>query len=125
MLTRRALLFAASVVAAPLLAKKPMTRLQVEVTDHRGDPVERAAVIVRFVEGRSMKKFGAKQRRQWEMKTNYEGVAKFPSMPQGTVRLQVIADKFQTYGATIEILEEERTIQVELNPPQPQYSVHE
>ena len=112
-------------LATPLLgAGKPMTKLQVEVTDHKGNPVDRAAVIIRFVGGRSVKKFGRKKNVRWEMKTNQQGLAKMPSIPQGKIQIQVIADNYQTYGESVEVYEEERTVQVELNPPQQQYSAH-
>jgi hypothetical protein len=46
-------------------------------------------------------------------------------MPQGKFLVQVIAQGYQTFGETYEILEAERTVEVKLNPPQPQYSVHQ
>ncbi|MCW5978313.1 MAG: carboxypeptidase regulatory-like domain-containing protein [Bryobacteraceae bacterium] len=124
MWTRRALLGGLGVCALSLAADEPMTRLRVEVTDHKDKPVERANVLVRFVDGRSVKKFGKKNVRKWEMRTNQDGIAQFPSMPQGKVMLLVMADRFQTSGQELEILEAERTVEVKLNPPQPQYSAH-
>ncbi len=124
MRTRRAFLLGLAASVSPLLADDPETRLTVEVTDHKDQPVERAAVVVRFIEGRSIKRFGRKKKVQWELKTNQEGVAKMPSLPQGKILIQVIADRYQTYGETVEVYEEEKTIQVKLNPPQPQYSAH-
>ena len=111
-------------MALPLLAADPETRLRVEVTNHLGDPVDRASVIVQFIAGRSAKKLGRKKRRKWELKTNQQGIATMPPLPQGKIRVQVIADRYQTYGEFVEVFEEEKTIQVELNPPQPQYSAH-
>jgi len=102
-----------------------MTRLRIEVKSLGGKPVERASVIVRFVEGRSVIKFGKKIRTSWETRTSMEGVAKIPSLPQGKILIQVIAKGYQTFGQDFEITEEEKTIEVRLNPPQPQYSVHE
>ena len=109
----------------PVLADPPMTRLRIEVKSLGGKPVERASVIVRFVEGRSVIKFGKKIRTSWETRTSMEGVAKIPSLPQGKILIQVIAKGYQTFGQDFEITEEEKTIEVRLNPPQPQYSVHE
>jgi hypothetical protein len=124
MRTRRAFLLGIAASVSPLLADDPETRLTVEVTNHKDQPVERAAVVVRFLEGRSIKRLGRKKKVQWELKTNQEGIAKMPSLPQGKILVQVIADRYQTYGSTIEVYEEEKTIQVQLNPPQPQYSAH-
>ncbi len=109
----------------PLLADPPMTRLRIEVKSLGGKPVDRASVIVRFVEGRSVIKLGKKIRTSWETRTNMEGVAKIPSLPQGKILVQVIAKGYQTYGQDFDIGEDEKTIEVKLNPPQPQYSVHE
>jgi hypothetical protein len=125
MWTRRALLAGTAALVAPLLAEDvPMTKLQVEVTDEKGRPVNRAAVIVRFIEGRSVKRLGRKKKVQWEMKTDQQGIADMPALPQGKILVQVIAKNYQTYGDYVEVYEEERTVQVELNPPQPQYSAH-
>jgi len=109
----------------PALADPDMTVLRIEVKTLGGKAVERASVVVRFVEGRSIAKFGKKIRTTWETRTNMEGVAKIPSLPQGKILIQVIAKGYQTFGQEFEITEEEKTIEVKLNPPQPQYSVHQ
>ena len=109
----------------PLLADSDSTTLRIEVKTLGGKPVERASVIVRFEEGRSVAKFGKKVRTSWETRTNMEGVAKIPPLPQGKLRIQVIAKGYQTFGQDYEITDEEKTIEIRLNPPQPQYSVHE
>jgi hypothetical protein len=36
----------------------------------------------------------------------------------------VIAKGYQTFGETIEINEDEKTVEIQLKPPQPQYSAH-
>ena len=112
-------------VPAMLVADDPETTLiTVEVKTLAGKPVERASVIVRFAEGRSIKKFGKKTVLNWELRTNQIGVAKIPAIPQGKILVQVIAKGYQTYGDTLEINEPERTIEVKLKPPQPQFSAH-
>jgi len=111
-------------LAAPALADPPMTRLHIEVKTIAGRPIERAGVIVRFVEGRSIAKFGKKIRTSWEMRTNSDGVAKIPAIPQGKILIQVIAKNYQTHGQHYDIDEEEKTLEIRLNPPQPQYSAH-
>ena len=109
----------------PALADPDMTVLRIEVKTLGGKAIERASVVVRFVEGRSIAKFGKKIRTTWETRTSMEGVAKIPSLPQGKILIQVIAKGYQTFGQEFEITEEEKTIEVKLNPPQPQYSVHQ
>jgi hypothetical protein len=90
-----------------------------------GSPIERASVIVRFVEGRSIAKLGKKIRTTWEMRTNQEGVARMPSIPQGKITIQVIAKGYQTFGDTFQIEEPEKTVEIKLNRPQAQYSAHQ
>lgn len=124
MRARIRLLMAASLFGLPLLADPPMTSLRVEVKTHTGRPVANASVVVRFVRGRNYIKLGKKVHTSWETKTNQEGVAKLPLLPQGDIRVQVIAKGYQTFGQTFAVDEEERTIEVKLNPPQPPYSAH-
>jgi hypothetical protein len=112
-------------LAIPVLADPPMTTLRVEVTTQKERPVDRASVVIDFVEGRSIAKFGKKIRTHWETRTNQDGVAKLPPMPQGKVRIQVIAKGYQTFGEIYDVNEEEKTITIKLNPPQSQYSVHQ
>jgi hypothetical protein len=126
MFTRRAFVVL-SVCAPALLAddEEDMTKLTIEVKTLSDKPIERATVVVRFVEGRSIRKFGKKITTRWELRTNQQGQAKIPPIPQGKIRVQVIAKGFQTFGETFEVNEQEKTLEVKLNPPQPQYSVHQ
>jgi hypothetical protein len=101
-----------------------MTRLNVQVTSLGGKPIDRADVVVRFVKGRSVIKLGKHIRTTWEMRTNQEGIAKVPEIPQGTILIQVIAKGYQTFGQTFEVGEAEKTLEIKLNPPQEQYSAH-
>ena len=100
------------------------TKLRIEVKDRKDKPVERASVIVTFSEGRSVMKLGKKDMKSWEVRTNQQGVVNLPAIPQGKVLIRVISKTHQTYGETFEIDEPTKTIQVTLNPPQPQYSAH-
>jgi hypothetical protein len=98
------------------------TKLQIHVTNTEGKPVGNASVIVRFVPDRLIKIKRSKT--SWEMRTSQEGMAKIPGIPQGKVQVQVIAKNYQTFGNTFEVRDEEKTIEIVLNPPQPQYSSH-
>jgi hypothetical protein len=119
------ILVAAAWVLAVAADDDDLTRLTIEVKNIYDKPIERASVIVRFVEGRSVKKFGKKIRTEWQLRTNQDGIAKIPPIPQGDVLVQVIAKGYQTFGQKFRIEEEERTIEVKLNPPQPQFSAHQ
>jgi hypothetical protein len=124
MFSRRALVIALLVSALPPLTGAEMTKLRIEVRNAADKPVDRASVIVQFVEGRSIVKLGKKIQTRWELKTNQEGVAKIPTIPQGKIRIQVYAKQHQTFGEVFDVNEEEKTLRVKLNPPQPQYSAH-
>ena len=105
-------------------AQVPTTKLTVVVKSHAGRPVDRASVVVRFVEGRSYIKLGRKIRTTFELRTNQEGEASIPAIPQGKIRIQVIAKGYQTFGQIYDVDQDEKTIEISLNPPQQQYSAH-
>ena len=113
------------IFVAPVFGDPPMTTLRIEVKTLADKPIDRASVIVRFVEGRSKMKLGKKIMTTYQLKTNQDGVAKVPPLPQGKIRVQVIAKGYQTFGEIFEIEEAERVVEVKLNPPQPQFSVHQ
>jgi hypothetical protein len=111
----------ATVSAAP----PPMTTLRVEVKTHTDRAIERASVIVTFIEDRTHMKIGKKIPITFELKTNMEGMAKIPPLPQGKIKVQVIAKGYQTFGELFDVNEPEKTIEVKLNPPQQPYSAHQ
>src|SRR6516225_5505478 len=117
-----ALLF---LLAIPASAQTAMTKLTIHVVNDSDKPVDRASVIVKFVQGRDYIKFGKKIRDTYELRTNEEGEASLPEIPQGKILVQIIAKGYQTYGQTLDINEPERTVEIKLNPPQKQYSAHE
>ena len=126
MLSRFALALCVLLFAIPTWADDDeMTRMKVEVQTLSGKPIDRASVIVDFVEGRSIAKLGKKVMKHWEVRTNQEGIAKVPALPEGKVRVQVIAKGYQTFGQTFEIAGEEKTLTIKLNPPQAPYSAHQ
>jgi uncharacterized GH25 family protein len=108
----------------PLLAAAPMTTLTIQVKSTSGKPVENASVIVKFVKGHSVVKLGKSIRKEWELRTNQEGSVKIPPIPQGQILIQIIAKDYQTFGKVFDIDEENKTVDIALNPPQPQYSAH-
>ena len=118
-LSAAALLLDATATAAD------MTRLNVVVKTQSGKPIEQAAVVVRFVEGHSVVKLGKAVRTTFEMRTNQEGLIKIPEIPQGKIRVQVIAKGYQTFGHIFDITDAEKTLEIKLNPPQQQYSAHQ
>ncbi len=104
-------------LAAVSDAKSKMTKITVEVKNHQGEPVDRAAVIVKPVKGKKVKA-------AYELRTSQKGTAPLPPLQQGQFLVQVIAQGYQTHGETYTIKEPERTIEIRLNRPAAQFSVH-
>lgn len=112
-------------LAVAARADVPMAKLTIRVLNDSNRPIDRASVIVRFVEGRAYLKFGKKIRDTYELRTNQEGEANIPEIPQGKILIQVIAHGYQTFGQTFDVKEEERTFEIKLLPPQKQYSTYD
>jgi hypothetical protein len=88
------------------------------VKDVNGKPIENAAVIFHPIEGDHDK--GA-----LELKTNEDGKAIIDVIPIGdTVRLQVIARGFQTYGRDYKVDKAEMSMEVRMKRPGEQYSIY-
>jgi len=111
-----------TVLALPLLADDK-TKLSIHVLNQFDKPVSNASVIVKFKHGINPIKM-SRIRTSWELRTSQEGMAKIPSIPKGKVLVQIIAKNYQTFGETFDVTEDERTIEIKLNPPQAQYSAH-
>jgi uncharacterized GH25 family protein len=116
------LLPALFLLASLPLAAADKTKLEIHVINDLGKPISNASVIVKFVSGRSV--ILTKVRTTWELRTSQEGIVKIPEIPQGTMRIQVIAKNYQTFGQMFDINEAEKTVEIQLKPPQPQYSAH-
>ncbi len=97
----------------------PSSRIEVTILkDDNGKPIENAAVIFHPIEGDRDK--GA-----LELKTNEDGKAVIDVIPIGdTVRLQVIANGFQTYGQDYKVDKTEMSMQVRMKRPVAQYSIY-
>jgi uncharacterized GH25 family protein len=115
---------AAMLAACSGLFAADQTKITVHVQNQYDKPVENAEVIVDFLGTHQVTKAGKRKKVHWEMRTNQEGIAHFPPMPKGTVQVQVYARQYQTFGDKIDVDADEKTVEIKLNPPQPQYSAH-
>jgi hypothetical protein len=95
------------------------SRIQVTILkDANGKPVENAAVIFHPIQG-------DKDKGYLELKSNEDGKAIIDVIPIGdTVRLQVIANGFQTYGGDYKIDHPEVSLEVRMKRPGAQYSIY-
>lgn len=120
-----ALLFCA-LAAAALWADDAQTKITVLVKTLGGHPVDRAEVILRWKANAKHPRnsFGRNVRTQFESRTDQDGHVDFPGVPQGNIQIQVNAKGFQTFGQIFDVDEQEKTVEVKLNPPQQQYSSH-
>jgi hypothetical protein len=92
----------------------PTTRLKIRVTGNN-KPISNATVYVRFnVAGGFLHK---DKLAELDLKTNEDGTAKVPDLPQGRVLIQVIAKDWHTYGKWYDVDGEEQTIEIKLEPP--------
>jgi hypothetical protein len=100
------------------------TEIKVVVKNEFQKPVPNAVIILDFLGARSAAKLGMKKKVHWEIHTNQEGLGHFPPVPEGSVQLQVITTKYQTFGQKMDVEGPERLVEVTLHPPQSQYSAH-
>jgi len=102
--------------------KPPPPTCKVTVTvlkNYNGKPLADASVV--FHPLRNGKDAGG-----MELKTNEDGKVTLDMIPVGdTLRLQVLATGFQTYGHDFDLPTESRDIEVKLNRPQKQYSIYQ
>jgi len=85
-----------------------------------GKPVRSAAVIMHPVSPS-----GKQGRGGLELKTDPEGRSSTEGIPYGKLRVQVLAQGFQTYGEDFEVNQAKMEITIKLKRPQGQYSIYE
>ena len=100
-------------------APPPTARIEVTILkDVNGKPVENAAVVFHPMQGE-------KDEGNMELKTNEDGKTIIDVLPLGdTVRLQVIAHGFQTYGEDYKVDKPEMAIEIRMKRPGEQYSIY-
>jgi 5-hydroxyisourate hydrolase-like protein (transthyretin family) len=100
-------------------APPPAARIEVTVLKaDTGKPIQDAHVIFHPIEGE-------RDKGSMEIKTDEDGKISLDIIPLGdTVRLQVIANGFQTYGDDYKVDKAKLTWEVCLRRPGPQYSIY-
>jgi len=94
----------------------PTSKIQVTVLkDFNGKPIENASVIFHTL----------KDPGNMELKSNEDGKALIDVVPMGeTVRLQIIAKGYQTYGGDYNVDSNDMSIEVRMKRPGAQYSIY-
>ena len=102
--------------------KAPPPTSRIDVLILRADdkkPVVNAAVVFRPIEG-------DRDKGNMELKTDQDGKTMIDVLPMGdTVRLQVIARGFETYGQDFKVDKPQIKIEIHLLRPGQQYSIYE
>jgi len=88
--------------------------------DAGGKPVVNAVVVLHEVNEKGQQAKGGV-----ELKTDLEGKAGYEGVPYGKIRVQVLANGFQTFGADYDINQPAIQINVSLKRPQSQYSAYD
>jgi hypothetical protein len=94
----------------------PTSKIQVRVLkDFNGKPIENASVIFHTL----------KDPGNMELKSDEDGKALIDVVPTGeTVRLQIIAKGYQTYGGDYNVDSDDMSIEVRMKRPGAQYSIY-
>ncbi|HYU47841.1 MAG TPA: carboxypeptidase-like regulatory domain-containing protein [Terriglobales bacterium] len=99
----------------------PLASLRFQVVrDSNGKPVKNAAVVLHPVNRK-----GKQQRGGMELKTDPEGRTGFDGIPYGPLRVQVLAQGFQTFGEDYDINKPDMEIRIKLKRPAEQYSIYQ
>ena len=90
------------------------------IKDENGKPVRNVSVVLHPVTVK-----GKQERGGLELKTSPEGKCDLDGVPYGTLRVQVLAHGFQTYGEDYEVEKPKTEITIKLKRPQGQFSIYE
>jgi hypothetical protein len=89
------------------------------IKDYSGKPVRNASVVMHPIDKEGKQKGGL------QLKTGADGRTGFEGVPYGKLRIQVLAQGFQTYGQDYDINQPTTEITIKLKRPQEQFSIYE
>lgn len=92
----------------------------VVLKDYSGKPVRNAVVVLHQVSDK-----GKQERGGLELKTDADGKASYEGVPYGKMRIQVLANGLQTFGADYDIRQPTMEITIKLKRPEGQYSIYD
>ena len=90
------------------------------VKEDNGKPIRSAAVIMHPVNTH-----GKQSRGGLELKTDAEGKTSFEGIPYGKLRVQILANGFQTFGEDYDVDRAKLSFTIKLKRPQGQYSIYQ
>jgi hypothetical protein len=110
----------ATLLAGTAAAEQQLAVLNfVVVRDYNGKPVRNASVILHPV-----RKDGKQAKGGLQLKTDPEGKCSYDGVPYGKLRIQVLAQGFQTFGGDYDIDQPVEDITIKIKRPQEQYSIY-
>jgi hypothetical protein len=92
----------------------------VVLKEYNGKPLRNAAVVLHPVNSKDKQGNGG-----LELKTDAEGRASYEGIPYGRIRVQILANGFQTYGQDYDIDQPALELTVKMKRPAGQYSIYE
>lgn len=98
---------------------KTSTLRFVVVKDFNGKPIRNASVILHTVD-----EHGKQEKGGFQLKTTEEGKTEYAGAPYGKMRVQVIAQGFQTFGEDYDVNQPEQEFVIKLKRPQGQYTIY-
>jgi len=90
------------------------------IKDYNGKPIRNASVVMHPVD-----KKGHQERGGLQLKTDVDGKASFDGVPYGKLRVQVLAEGFQTFGEDYDIGKPTVDITIKMKRPGEQYSIYD
>jgi hypothetical protein len=113
-------LLAIFILAAAVSAEDGLAVLRfLVVRESNGKPIRNAAVVLHPVNNK-----GKQARGGMELKCDADGKADYDGVPYGKLRIQVLAQGFQTYGEDFDISQPEKEIVIRMKRPAEQYSIY-
>jgi hypothetical protein len=110
-----------TLVSAAALAEDPASDLNfLVIKDYNGKPVRNASVILHPI-----RRDGKQDKGGLQLKTDAEGKTNFGGVPYGKLRIQVLAQGFQTFGEDYDINQPTTSITIKLKRPAEQYSIYD
>jgi hypothetical protein len=91
----------------------------VVVRENNGKPVRNASVVLH-----SVSRKGKQAKGGLELKADPDGKCSYDGVPYGTVRVQVLAPGFQTFGQDYPVVQPAIALTIKLKRPQGQYSIY-
>jgi hypothetical protein len=109
------LFLAFCLVAVARAEEEPSVVVEVIVTaEEGGAAISQASVYLKFKEERFLRR---DKKTEWTMKTDPEGKAKFPALPEGQALVQVVAKGWKTYGRYHTLRGPHHTLEITLKRP--------